>query len=71
MKNLNYIDRSNEYYKSKYGKGFDVRLPFLDNRKKKKYKVSRVHTDNEKFFHSHYLTKQQIIVKKNYHTCVL
>lgn len=46
MKNLNYIDRSNEYYKSKYGKGFDVRLPFLDNRKKKKYKVSRVHTDN-------------------------
>ena len=37
MKNLNYIDRSNDYYKSKYGKGFDVRLPFLDNRKKKKY----------------------------------
>lgn len=37
MKNLNYIDRSNEYYKSKYSKGFDVRLPFLDNRKKKKY----------------------------------
>ena len=37
MKNLNSIDRSNDYYKSKYDKGFDVRLPFLDNRKKKKY----------------------------------
>lgn len=37
MKNLKYIDRSNDYYKSKYDKGFDVRLPFLDDRKKKKY----------------------------------
>ena len=36
MKNLNYIDRSNEYYKNKYDKGFDITLPFLDNRKRKK-----------------------------------
>ena len=49
MKHLNYIDKSNEHYITKYGAGFDIRIPFLGKGGKYKYMIvdtSRIDHNN-------------------------
>lgn len=63
MKNLNYIDRSNDYYKDKYGKGFDVRLPFLNNNIKKYMTIDMVRNGRKTCYV--YFKNPQCIKKEN------